>query len=117
MINDAQAQCPLPDRSALGRDDNSPCPLNLTTVPDFFDCMNRTLAWSGMSLRRVATRASGYGWLPLSTMSYMLKRRKTVPPEEQLRVFIFACRAGSHWEHWRVTREPIELKPVATDAD
>lgn len=110
MINDAHVQCHPLDKPVPGHDDNPPCPLNMTTVPELIDCMNRTLTWSGMSLRRVATRAAGYGCLPRSTMSYMLKHRKTVPSEEQLRAFVFACRIGNHWENWRITREVIERK-------
>ncbi|MFD0636498.1 hypothetical protein [Catenulispora yoronensis] len=70
--------------------------------------MSRTLAWSGMSLRRIEERSTTFGRLPRSTLSYMLKHRKTLPTEKQLRAFVYACKIGNHWENWRITREAIE---------
>jgi len=70
--------------------------------------MERTLAWARLSLRQVETRAAEHGKLPRSTLSYTLKHRKRVPTENQLRVFVYACRIDNHWESWRTTQEEIE---------
>ena len=110
MSQEQHEGCPPPERIVPGRQDNPPCPLNATTVPELIDCINRTLAWSGLSLRTIEKRAVEYGGLPRSTLSYMLKHRKRLPPERQLRAFVYACKIGNHWENWRVTREAIEQK-------
>ncbi|MBS2538811.1 hypothetical protein KGQ20_39300 [Catenulispora sp. NF23] len=107
MSQEPHEDCPPPERKVPGRQDNPPCPLYLTTVPEFIDCVCRTLVWSRLSLRQVEERAAEYGGLPRSTLSYMT-RRKTLPPEHQLRAFVYACKIGNHWENWRITRDAIE---------
>ena len=112
MSQEPHEGCPPPERKVPGRQDNPPCPLNLTTIPEFIDCIDRTLVWTKLSLRQVEERAVEHGGLPRSTLSYM-KRRKTLPPEHQLRAFVYACKIDNHWESWRVTRAAIEEKEAA----